>query len=46
MEDLDINLHTTGHLNFDKAARNIEKKTASSTNDASHTGWLHVEEGK
>jgi hypothetical protein len=39
IEDLEMNPHTYGHLNFDKEAKNIQwKKYSLSTNGAGTTG--------
>ena len=48
LENTDVNPHTSGHLSFDKDARNIQqnKKKASSTNGAGLTRCWHVEEYK
>ena len=48
IEDPEMNLHTSGHLIFDKGSKPIqlEKKTAFSTNGAGSTGSYHVEVGK
>ena len=46
VEDPDINPHTYEHLVFDKEAKTVEKKKASSTNGTCITGCQHVEEWK
>jgi hypothetical protein len=43
-EDSEMNLHTYGHLIFDKGAETIQWKKAFSTNGAGTTGGYHVEE--
>jgi hypothetical protein len=47
IEDSQINPHTYGHLTFDKEANPYNgKRRASSTNGASLTGCLHVDDCK
>ena len=45
IESPEINLHTYGHLIFEKGANDIQwRKTASSISSAGKTGQLHVKE--
>jgi hypothetical protein len=45
IDDPEMNLHTYGHLNFDKGAKtNKWKMTALSTNGDGTTGGYHIEE--
>jgi hypothetical protein len=48
IEGSEMNLHTYGHLIFDKEAKTIQwkKKRAYSRNGAGSVGGLHVEECK
>jgi hypothetical protein len=43
IEDLDMNPHGYAHLIFDKGAKNIQRKIASSTNVAGKSGYLPAE---